>query len=202
MGNLLHQNACKWLDDNETRELKMSKKAEEPERSRRFQRSFLGWIHENRARFLVPIGVTKISTKRVRLYLANCPNCISVTLTESEITVWVDWEGEAWDILREWDVGAELTPDGYTCKFCKPEHVKVWPTLYDLRRDHLYEPFLIWVNETLFPARTLQICGSAGATTWAQLVAGGPQGTTSGYPSARIDLPNLVATIQMSTHRE
>lgn len=67
--------------------------------------------------------------------------------------------------------------DGYKCELCVPDDGKSaaqFPTRDALWQDHLFAPFLKWVNEKLAPARWLQIscirsCGDRRAT-WAQLI--------------------------------
>ncbi len=66
------------------------------------------------------------------------------------------------------------TLGGYQCKHCVHEdgkQVMMFPSREALWKDHLFEPFLQWVNEVLAPARWLQLSsiGEYGST-WAQLL--------------------------------
>jgi hypothetical protein len=63
---------------------------------------------------------------------------------------------------------------GYQCQLClsdHPESPELFPSREALWIDHLFEPFLKWVNEQLAPAHWLQISGSSdGGITCAQLI--------------------------------
>ncbi len=48
---------------------------------------------------------------------------------------------------------------------------KVYPTRETLWCDHMFEPFLKWVNEKLAPARWLQLsCTGDRGASWAKLI--------------------------------
>lgn len=127
------------------------------------QRAFLSWLNENQTHFGLPIRITKITAKAVELRFLNYPECLSVWLTGNELGVHVEWQEDYWDCLIDLDVSPIHTLDGYQCKHCatdNAEEVIVFSSLEALWKDHLFEPFLKWVNEKLAPARWLSISSS------------------------------------------
>jgi len=137
----------------------------------RIQRAFVRWFRENRARFAVPVRLTKITARGIELNFPSHPDCLSVWLSRSELDVFVEWKGDCWDMLISLDCAPEPVPGGYRCALCT-ESVTIWPTREALWCDHLFEPFLTWVNERLAPACWLSLYSLHGRpddTTWAAL---------------------------------
>ncbi len=127
----------------------------------RIQRAFESWFKKNSTRFAVPLRVTKIKASGIELRFDNYPDCLSVWLSKDEIAVHVNWEGEWWDMIIDLDIWPGNKRGGFICECClvEPgESVVIFPTREALWQDHLFEPFLKWVNEKLAPARWLQIC--------------------------------------------
>jgi hypothetical protein len=58
---------------------------------------------------------------------------------------------------------------GYGCDLCIDEK-QVWQTREDYWADHLFAPFLLWVNEKLANSSTLNLYGSQDCSTWAVLM--------------------------------
>ncbi len=140
----------------------------------RIQRAFMHWFNENHTRFAIPIRVTKITAKGVELRFQNYPDCLSVVLSSDELAVHVEWLGERWDRIIDLDVWAYHTRGGYKCRCCwdeRGESAEIFPNLEALWQDHLFNPFLKWVNEKLAPARWLRIsCTSDRGSTWAKFI--------------------------------
>ncbi|MDP2805775.1 MAG: hypothetical protein Q8O24_07510 [Gallionellaceae bacterium] len=140
----------------------------------RIQRAFVRWFNENRTRFEVPIRLTRITANGVELRFQNYPDCLSVRLSSKELNVHVKWQGQWWDMLISLDAWVFHTPGGYKCNCCwddSEEPATIFPSREALWQDHLFDPFLKWVNEKLAPARWLQISGAGdGGCTWAQLI--------------------------------
>ncbi len=140
----------------------------------RIQRAFVRWLRGSRARFVVPVCLTKISKRNVELHFLNYPDCLSVSLSRDEINVHVNWLGDFWDMLVSLDVHAFRTQGGYKCEFCKHDYgesIALFTSREALWQDHLFDPFLKWVNEELALARWLQMSVVAnGGTTWAKLI--------------------------------
>jgi hypothetical protein len=143
----------------------------------RLQRAFVLWFNDNHTLFKIPLRLTKLSAKGVELHFQNFPDCLSVWLALDELRVFVEWQGEPWDTLFDMDLYPSRTSDGYKCDQCmrdEGESVALFPTRVALWQDHLFAPFLKWVNEKLYSARWLRISclGPAGdrGCTWAELI--------------------------------
>jgi len=132
----------------------------------RIQRAFLRWFQENRRRFNVRIELSQITDKGVRLHFSGYPDILSVWLSRWDLSVCVDWQGESWDMLISLDAIPESSPTGYRCMLCENAS-STWLTREALWQDHLFEPFLEWVNERLAPATWLRLYGTEGGSSWA-----------------------------------
>ena len=138
------------------------------------QRTFVRWLDKNRTRFEVPVHIRKITADSVNLTFQGYPDCLSVSLSAYELNVHVNWQGRWWDMLISLDAWAFHTLGGYKCKCCwidYGESATNFPSRESLWLDHLFDPFLQWVNEELTPARWLQISGTKDVgATWAKLI--------------------------------
>jgi len=143
----------------------MSKKLPRP----RIQRAFVRWFRENHTRFAVPVRLSKITAKGILLNFPNHSDCLSVWLSSWNLSVHVEWQGVNWDMLISLDANPEPVPGGYRCRCCS-ESDRVWPNRESLWADHLFEPFLSWVNERLAHACQLSLYGKPGDSTWAELI--------------------------------
>lgn len=134
---------------------------------RRIQRAFVFWFRENHGRFKTSVRVGKISARLVELHFPGHPDCLSACLLPDELNVYVTWQGECWDLLRSFEASPFHTVEGWKCKQCVFEHsdsARFFTSRESLWQDHLFEPFLRWVNEELEPARWLQVSRTKGAT--------------------------------------
>jgi hypothetical protein len=138
------------------------------------QRAFLRWFNENYTIFKVPIRLARISAKGAKLNFHNFPDCLSIWLANDALRVAVEWQGEPWDVLFDSDLYPCQTPDGFKCTLCEPdegESAAFFPTREALWLDHLFEPFLKWVNGKLASARWLRISSiNDRSCTWAELI--------------------------------
>ncbi len=140
----------------------------------RIQRAFLCWFIENQPRFIVPIRLTKFTANGIELHFHHYPDCLSIYLSSHSLGVYVKWQDEHWDQLLDLSAESIHMPDGYKCRLCLYENGDA-ATLYKSREalwlDHLFEPFLEWVNEKLAPAHWLKLsCTDDRGATWAQLI--------------------------------
>jgi hypothetical protein len=69
-------------------------------------------------------------------------------------------QGACWDFLLDMDTEPRRVPGGYVCDLCPSEPRPVFPNRPALWTDHLFEPFLEWVNESLAKAKWLALYGS------------------------------------------
>lgn len=134
----------------------------------RIQRAFFRWLAENRQRFFVPIQITKRTDRRIEISFVGLNPVVSVLLT-NEIGVSVIWGNEFWDYLSCFEVNPLHVENGYICTFCVSEIHEIFPDREALWCDHLFEPFLEWVNSTLVPASHIGLYGTLNSCTYAEL---------------------------------
>jgi hypothetical protein len=140
----------------------------------RIQRTFVRWFEKNRCNFEIPIQIKQITAKNVKLVFSGLQNILSVSVSAYELNVYVNWQGQMLDVLISLDVYMRHTPDGYKCKCCCDSvgaTAAVFTSREALWRDHLFIPFLKWVNEKLANAHWLEVSSmNDGGITWARLV--------------------------------
>lgn len=135
----------------------------------RIQRAFVHWLRANASRFAVPVKIIRCQHRCMDIALEHLNPCLEIFLTW-EIGVGVTWQGTFWDYLTSFEAAPIHTPQGYVCDLCEPEGRDVYTSREALWIDHLFEPFLTWVNEELVPARWLALYGSIDfGATWAKL---------------------------------
>nr|WP_315246036.1 hypothetical protein [uncultured Albidiferax sp.] len=134
----------------------------------RIQRAFVVWLRENRARFAVPVRLTKVKATGILLHFTNQPECLFVWLSRGDLSVYVEWQGLTWDMLISLDAEPVLTAEGYRCSFCEVSDT-TWPTREALWTEHLFEPFLEWVNACLAGASSIRFFGTRDTFTCAEL---------------------------------
>ncbi|MDP3400006.1 MAG: hypothetical protein Q8R97_02675 [Brevundimonas sp.] len=105
---------------------------------------------------------------------------IEIEITGTRILeVYVDGRGEISvvvlanrmpvDIIQQWKVAPAVTPEGVVCCLCEPGSRILYPTIEDLWRNRLFEPFENWVSEELRPATRIGI-GETGGASWTVLL--------------------------------
>lgn len=144
----------------------MNKKLPRP----RIQRAFVRWFRENSSRFAVTVRMTKITAAGILLTFPDHPDCVSAWLSQFGLFVRVDWNGVWWDRLIDFDTSPVPVPASgcYRCDFCV-DSVRIWPTREALWQDHLFDPFLSWVNEELAHSSQVLLYGKPDEITWARL---------------------------------
>jgi hypothetical protein len=118
------------------------------------------WYRVNKNRFLVPLSFQERSDQFLNWHFLGIDRVVTGFLGRHEITVPVEWGGECWDLLVSLDVMPTKQGQNHICGFCLPEHQIPYPDRASLWKDHLFEPFLTWVNNTLAPAKWLRLEGS------------------------------------------
>lgn len=141
---------------------------------RPIQRAFLNWLEENRPRFAVEIKLGRRTDTVQQFAFAGINSAISGILSTYEISVFVMRPGDCWDFLLDLDAEPKRVPGGYVCDLCPPESRSVFPNRPALWTDHLFEPFLEWVNESLAKAKWLALHGGPDYATWARLLPDDP----------------------------
>jgi hypothetical protein len=136
----------------------------------KFQRALFRWFEANHTRFSIHVSLKSLKGSKMQIEFANHPECLRITADASNLGVWVYWNGEPWDGLLDLDVIPVKIRNGvgFGCQFCL-DKTKTWSTLEELWADHLFEPFLKWVNKDFSKAKTLRLFGKHNSTTWANL---------------------------------
>jgi hypothetical protein len=122
--------------------------------------AFLSWRRSAASRLAIPVRTRGYLMQHILLTVDGINPAINAFLTSNELKVVVDWDGQNWDTLLSLDVTPLRSAGGYICECCEPERRTVFPTLESLLRDHLFEPFLAWVNGELAVADTIGLYGS------------------------------------------
>jgi hypothetical protein len=138
---------------------------------RKIQRVFLNWLEQNRPRFAIDIKLGRRTDRLLEFSFAGVTPAIQGFLTTWELQVAAYYEGDCWDILIDFDAEPKRVSGGYICAVCPPDSRKIFPDRPALWADHLFEPFLEWVNNDLAKAKWLSLHGNPGYATWARLLA-------------------------------
>ena len=135
----------------------------------RLQRYFLEWLALNNVRLAYPL-ILRSRTERVMTFtFEGITPSLEITLTH-EIGVHAMKNGEWWDALLFFEAWPVKTKEGYICGYCKPGYIRPYSTRKDLWLDHMFEPFLLWVNQTLPKMQWLSLSQTeCGGARWAEL---------------------------------
>jgi hypothetical protein len=133
---------------------------------------FFQWYATNEDRFSIRLELLRHTGGCLDIGFRGINPILTAHLSDDEITVSVVSEGTYWDTILDLDSLPKPARGGYVCDFCLEEHQRVFPSLEDLWRDHLFEPFLDWVNDDLAKAEGLFISGTPDWVGWARLVKG------------------------------
>jgi hypothetical protein len=122
--------------------------------------AFVAWLEIARSRLDIAVEIGVRTRRHIDLSFDGINPAIGAFLTSQELTVFADWQGQNWDSLLSLDVMPRRSARGYVCECCKPEERTVFPDLEGLWRDHLFEPFLQWVNAKLACTEVIGLHGS------------------------------------------
>ena len=140
---------------------------------RKIQRAFLSWLEASRDRFALEIRLGKRTDRVQEFSFAGVNRAIEGALTTYEIEVYAIHENDRWDILLStWAEPKRAQGGGYFCEACPPEARRMFADRPALWADHLFEPLLEWVNDTLARAKWLALYGNPEWATWARLLPG------------------------------
>ena len=144
--------------------------------------AFMAWHEENRDRFAVPVRPLKRRFGWMHLAFATIdPAILRVAYNARNLSVTVHGppgDGRpSWDMLLSLDVEAIRVAGGWGCRFCRASPqigmVPVFPNREALYVNHLFEPFLTFVNAELATASALALWADNGIS-WASLVNADP----------------------------
>jgi hypothetical protein len=141
---------------------------------RRIHRAFARWLKANRTRFRIPLRIFQRTDRALYFSFDHVSHIVTGCLSTWEIIVEVQFENTSWDLIFVAEQSAERVPDGYICRLCLPEFIKVFTNRDALWTGHLFEPLLTWVNDELSPANWLVLEGRAEHSTVARLAAERP----------------------------
>ena len=137
----------------------------------RIQQEFVAWYRDNASRFAIPLSLVARSRKQMDLTFANISPVIAARLHENELIVVADMDDKFFDIIVDIEGYPLRTPLGYVCILCDPDDRTVYRTRREFWRQHLFERFLVWVNEKLAPAHWIRLSSiDGGEATWATLI--------------------------------
>ena len=145
---------------------------------RMIQRAFLIWLEQNRSRFAIEIELGRRTDTDLEFTFAGINGALIGVLTTWEISVYVIHQGENWDCILDVNAEPKRVLGGYVCDVCPPESRPVFQSRPALWADHLFKPFLDWVNESLAKAKWLGLYGRRGYATWAKLLPDDPPSRT------------------------
>jgi hypothetical protein len=135
----------------------------------RIQSAFVQWFRSNRHRFSNAVRIARITQRSIEIAFPAMPVALSASLSRTDLSVLVSHQGVLWDMLLSLDAFPESDGHGqYRCLLCT-DSAQTWPTREALWEDHLFEPFLEWVNRRLDPPREIQFHGSINSITCAEL---------------------------------
>jgi hypothetical protein len=133
----------------------------------------LAWPDANNGRFAIPVRLGKRTGRLWEFPFDGVNGAVHGALTTYEINVVVEYADELWDFLLSlYAAPRRAAGGGYFCASCRPEARRVFPTGQSLWADHLFEPLLEWVNESLAQAKWLALSGDPGSATQARLLPG------------------------------
>ena len=153
-------------------------------------RLFLRWLKESRSRFLIlaPRVVHCTDTGIFFTFPGPAGNLSGYLNRRSGIIISVNYQGECWDLLGDFDTVEEHSELGYYCRLCLPESRRYYQSREDLWREHTFEEFLRWCNETLAPANWLVLYEYHRGVTEAKLMQEKPE-EVLGVGTNRILIP-------------
>ena len=129
------------------------------------QGAFIAWLATNKNRFLVPVSVGTRTNHSLDILLGGVNPIIKISLNNRDLVAEAELQGKCIDFLFSFESCPTKLADGsYYCELCADEAHRVFESLEDLWTDHLFEPFVTWVNEKLVPSPWLSLNDLGGAT--------------------------------------
>jgi hypothetical protein len=139
----------------------------------RIQRAFHNWYGVNRHAFLLPLDCIEHSKRALIFGFAGVTPMIKVRLTRNDLSALVlrpevARQDECLDMLFSFDTSPKRVSGGYICTQCDPGTRPTLPSREAIWEADLFEPFLVWVNEVLAVATTLEVVSDG--SSWANLL--------------------------------
>jgi len=135
---------------------------------RALHRAFARFLAENRSRLAIEVHLGERTDAVWNFSFVGVTGIISGWINTFEVTVAANWDGEAWDLILDLDAYPVHVEGGYMCRICRPS--ALFPSREALWADHLFEPFLAWVNDALAPFPWLELVGTADSGFWSAIM--------------------------------
>ena len=130
----------------------------------RIQRAFLAWLDESARRFKRRIILRRRTDRFIRFEFDVGGPFLHGWLNRHEIVIAVDDDETTWDLILNLEAFPERSDGGIICGLCTHDKRRVFASREELWCDHLFEPLLQWVNETLAPAVAIALLEYNGMT--------------------------------------
>jgi hypothetical protein len=138
---------------------------------RKIQRAFSSWLDKNHDRFSMKIRLGRRTDRFWEFSFVGINAAIQGALTTYEINVAAEYANDCRDLLLSLEAEPrQARGGGVFCDICLPEARRVFPDRPALWVNHLFEPFLDWVNDNLAKAKWLALHGDPDFATWARLL--------------------------------
>ena len=137
---------------------------------RRFHRAFFSWLHNRNSRLQTPVfRLIKCTDRFIEFTIDGLNPALSFGLSTYDLGVHVEWQGESWDWLIFFESCPMRVSEGFVCCLCEDYPLTIYPSREALWIDHVFEPFLKWVNEDLTTQHWLSLDGASGYITSANV---------------------------------
>jgi hypothetical protein len=125
---------------------------------------FTLWLAATAAAAFRPLLIAVCDSEALWFSFEGMTPIVAGFLSETEITIHVDWEDDCWDLIYSEDIDVKSDGLGFFCGLCEDQDVIHFPDVETLWRKHVFEPFLDWSCETLRTTSSLALYGGQGIT--------------------------------------
>jgi hypothetical protein len=80
---------------------------------RRTHKAFLRWYSENEPKFAIKLELLRRTDTDLDIGFCRINRIVTASLVDDEIIIAVMWEGECWDMLRDFETYPKRVRDGY-----------------------------------------------------------------------------------------
>ena len=119
------------------------------------QRAFGAWLDEVRPLLSQKVEIGHRTDSHYGFSFNKGAPFLSGQLSLCEVAVFADYEGYNYDLVFNADVAVAHSISVFHCSLCEPNKRSIFATQEGLWRDHLFDPLLRWVNDTLAPAKAI-----------------------------------------------
>jgi hypothetical protein len=117
---------------------------------RRLLRAFEQWLAESQSSFTLPVTIKRRYVDKLKCEFVGITPIISVWVELDAIDVWADMDGHHWDMLIYFWALPVRKHEGYANRlFAAQPSAVVYADPEVIWRKEVFEPFRLWVNDTL-----------------------------------------------------